>query len=906
MKAFIIALYLLTTSCLFSVPVQPAGAGTSASPYEIANLDNLEWLSVNSDQWHQKYYVQTDDIDATDTQNWNGGEGFSPIGNDVNEFWGSTFNGNGFTIDGLYINLINSYDQGMFGYSKSSTLNNIHLVNVSFTGGSGIGGLVGFKYGGTITNCRVLGTISGSDRVGGLVGDAYSYSGYTTITRCSTDVTVSGTEKVGGLIGNASTHTVSYCSSIANVTATSNRVGGLIGYTYHANVLYSFSEGDVFGGSLSGGLVGHAPLTYINNCYNRANVSGTQYIGGITSSMYESNINRCFSTGQVSGSSYVGAILGERGSWAGVDNTFWDYEVAQYSWSDGGTAKTTTDMQDVDTFTDIATTGLNSAWDFVDNPNDDAENVDIWRIHPDYNDGYPTFSWLILDTEFEAVGTEHVVGEVIQFNDLSIGEPTSWEWDFNDDGTIDATEQNPTFTFTSAGTYTVTLTAHTAANTDSETITDYITIFDPDVERNLVAFYPFNGNTLDESGNEHHGINYGASQVADRFGNPASAYDFDGSNDYMEMGSWFNYNDFSISLWINRDMIGSDWRTIIDNNHPNNWVLQSYQNSNTCGFGVYPDGNSEFTLALNEWKHVVCIKDGTNLRTYVNGILEDSTQMSATVTYSNPYLRISRWGTNGRYFNGQIDDIRMYDRGISESEVALLYGETIVPPTYEMSLVTSASEDFGNVYFGQDDTKEIILSNDGTADVTITNVEFEAGSSDTYTFDYAGISTPIEPGATASIFVTFTPSAEDVFTGTLNISNNSTNNPMIQVTFTGNGEYDSLPAPSNVGFTLDNGNAVITWDAVTTTEHGIAVTPDFYIVNYSETVESDPNAYYHLVITDQTSFTHQGVSFFADQMFYQVIAVRDYAGEYPVIFNINQQQQTKTMWLEFKRNHSIR
>lgn len=64
----------------------------------------------------------------------------------------------------------------------------------------------------------------------------------------------------------------------------------------------------------------------------------------------------------------------------------------------------------------------------------------------------------------------------VQFTDQSTNEPTSWEWDFNNDGTVDSTEQNPTYTFNTAGTYTVKLTATNSAGSDEETKTEYITV----------------------------------------------------------------------------------------------------------------------------------------------------------------------------------------------------------------------------------------------------------------------------------------------------------------------------------------------------------------------------------------------------------------------------------------------
>lgn len=76
MKQIIILFLFLTISAFISsIPVQPVGSGNEIDPYIIESLDNLEWLSTTSSSWGS-YFIQTNDIDASDTQNWNSGEGF--------------------------------------------------------------------------------------------------------------------------------------------------------------------------------------------------------------------------------------------------------------------------------------------------------------------------------------------------------------------------------------------------------------------------------------------------------------------------------------------------------------------------------------------------------------------------------------------------------------------------------------------------------------------------------------------------------------------------------------------------------------------------------------------------------------------------------------------------------------
>ncbi|MEI6061300.1 MAG: GEVED domain-containing protein, partial [Bacteroidota bacterium] len=195
------------------------------------------------------------------------------------------------------------------------------------------------------------------------------------------------------------------------------------------------------------------------------------------------------------------------------------------------------------------------------------------------------------------------------------------------------------------------------------------------LQSGLIASYPFNGNVNDESGSGHNGIAYGnPTLIPDRFGNPNKAYSFDGINDYIDLGSWFTYNKFSISFWANQHALTGDYTDIIDNNHSSyqNWVIQS-PNSLDYGFGIAYVGSAGFSLITDQWKHVVCIKDSLSMKTYVNGELKQSVASGYAPNYSNPHLYVSKWGGGNRHFNGKLDDIRFYNRALCESEVLSLF-----------------------------------------------------------------------------------------------------------------------------------------------------------------------------------------------------------------------------------------
>ena len=171
-----------------------AGSGTEQDPYIITNVYQLQEMNNDLDAW----YELGNDIDVSETKNWNGGAGFTPIGNQPNYFTGH-FDGKGHKITGLYISRSDSSFIGLFGASSGSVIKNVGLVNVDVNAvnGNSVGGLVGANYGnGTITNCYSTGSVSGYNGIGGLVG-----SNWGTITNCYSTVSVSEYDCGGGLVG---------------------------------------------------------------------------------------------------------------------------------------------------------------------------------------------------------------------------------------------------------------------------------------------------------------------------------------------------------------------------------------------------------------------------------------------------------------------------------------------------------------------------------------------------------------------------------------------------------------------------------------------------------------------------------------------------------------------------------
>jgi hypothetical protein len=359
---FVIAFFISTG--LFADGVHPSGVGTEEYPYQITSLDNLLWMSTNSGYW-SFYYDQTSDIDASDTQTWNSGAGFIPIGNSSTKFSGH-YNGQNHVIDGLYINRPSIDNQALFGYTNgAATIEHLGVTNVNIHGDSRCGGVAGYLTGTSyISNCYSTGSVSGISNVGGIAGIMFYNCGiYSSFTTC-------------------------------NVSASSSYAGGLVG-TCRSTVTYSFSTGNVSGVERVGGLIGYAAYAFVTDSYSSSNVSSNySYVGGLIG--YNDNtygIYNCYSTGLVNATAaYNGGLIGRNFN-STVGNSFWDMQTSGKTSSAAGTGKTSLEMKNVATYTDLTTVGLSTPWDFVGNPYNDASNMNYWDINSFNNSGYPFLSW---------------------------------------------------------------------------------------------------------------------------------------------------------------------------------------------------------------------------------------------------------------------------------------------------------------------------------------------------------------------------------------------------------------------------------------------------------------------------------------------------------------------------------
>lgn len=254
----------------------------------IAKLVNEEWkLGIN--------ITLTADIDLK-------GIDWTPIGKDDNKAYTGTFDGNGKTITGLTVTGSDQY-AGLFGYIGSGgTVKNVVLegVQIESDNSSGYAGGVAGDSWGTIENCSVSGSVSGTTFAGGVVGSQRGGS----ITGCNSSATVKGVIFAGGIAGETNSGaSLTGCYATRDVTV----------------------ENDGTNNSHAGGVVGYNGGGTLTACYATGSVtgsgSGTIYVGGVTGSNNFGILTACYhakedvsgptgTTGGVAGRNFKGSMFG--------------------------------------------------------------------------------------------------------------------------------------------------------------------------------------------------------------------------------------------------------------------------------------------------------------------------------------------------------------------------------------------------------------------------------------------------------------------------------------------------------------------------------------------------------------------------------------------------------------------
>jgi hypothetical protein len=394
------------------------GSGTPDDPYLIFTAEQLNAVGAQPGDWDKHFRLMAD----IDLSGYRQSE-FHRIGTPEHGRFTGTFDGNYRTISnfqwsrewdryvGLFgivegeqavvknVTLVNpsvtsdigAYVGALVGVVRTATISNCHVRGGTVSGENCVGGLVGRREGGTITDCTVTATVCGANRVGGLLGHAY----WGLIERCSAagQVTADSVESecwaAGGLIGEHQNGTVADCYAHCSVKS-QRGAGGLIGQNGTASVYRCWADGVVSGGQDVGGLMGRNDGGTITDCYCLTDTCGGVFVGGLVGQngpscdciVHEDGlIERCYAAGPVSGTSDLGGLVAvnKKGR---ITDCFWDMQTTGSQSSAGGSGMTTLQMQSLSTY-------AMAGWDF----DAEAQNgtQDIWcALAPG---SYPRLAW---------------------------------------------------------------------------------------------------------------------------------------------------------------------------------------------------------------------------------------------------------------------------------------------------------------------------------------------------------------------------------------------------------------------------------------------------------------------------------------------------------------------------------
>ena len=312
-------------------PTTPKGDGKT-EPYQIGTAEELYWfaglvngtlpdggkknLSANA-ILTANITVNTGVLDAnknlvskSDLTEW------EPIGARWSPYTG-TFDGQGYTISGLYFNNPHSSYVGLFGcIGANGKISNVGVLDSYFQFSALGGGVCGVNYG-TVRDCKNTGSVRGFSTIGGVCG-LNEKGGI--IENSFNEGTVSGTgdnaQQVGGVSGY-NNGTIKSCYNTASVSGQES-VGGVCGFNSVGTTTNCFNEGTVSGQNFVGGVCGNGCGVTTTNCFNEGTVSGQNFVGGVCGYdyNYDGRLTNCYylsntATGGINGKDVSGKAEGK-------------------------------------------------------------------------------------------------------------------------------------------------------------------------------------------------------------------------------------------------------------------------------------------------------------------------------------------------------------------------------------------------------------------------------------------------------------------------------------------------------------------------------------------------------------------------------------------------------------------
>ena len=617
------------------------GDGAQANPYQVATAEQLNYVRALLNQ-SGVYFIQTADIDLTDYlaeggawwQEW-GDAGWQPVGDLDNPFPGE-YDGGGFMVRGLEIQR-DTDCLGLFGHlGVGGKISNLQVITAregavkGADGGQFVGALLGYNAGGTVEACRSSGAVSGGDAVGGLVG-ANTAAGV--VRQSESDCVTGGT----------------------------SRVGGLVGWNDNASIEQGHAAGSVGAAESAGGLVGsHTAGGAISNCHAAGSVlrttgaADTGFGGFVGFAGDGTSIAHSFSVGGVdyanqddpADKGFVGTKSG-----AGVFTAnFFDAEASGQTSDAAGAAapQLTAAMNLQATFTA-------AGWDFAGETINGTE--DIWEMDGSSNNGYPFFSWQSFPlprVETHAVteitgGAATAGGEVLDPGDSPVTE-RGLTWGRQRPLSLANSDGRLVDGGVGIGTFAGDLTGLASGATYA------------------VRAYAINAQ----------GTGYGEERIFTTLRvPPGNALDFDGVDDHVVIADDPGLDltaAYTIEAWIRPDSFS--WLGgIVSKYHSsgaNGFTLRLGVTGNSRGIGFDQLETADDLLTAGQWVHVAAVNDNGARALYLNGVAQTLSGTPISVTANSEPIMIGvdyNTGTSGRFFDGRIDEVRIWNTARTESDI---------------------------------------------------------------------------------------------------------------------------------------------------------------------------------------------------------------------------------------------
>jgi len=287
----------------------------------------------------------------------------------------------------------------------------------------------------------------------------------------------------------------------------------------------------------------------------------------------------------------------------------------------------------------------------------------------------------------------------------------------------------------------------------------------------MIVYYPFNGNTNDESGNENHLTNNGALPTCDRIGIYNAALFFDGSNDFCIAPNSTSLNpseNLTMIAWVfPQSTNGSQYIVRKSTVLPyKGYFMRILNGSLSIWFGSAPqDIITNVIIPENSWSQIAVTFNSGNYKVFLNSQLQESGSASYDLICDSD-LYISKHFTSAGYFNGRIDDVRLYNRTLIESEIQELYSEEVLQPIVvnlgdditvcetEPIVLDAGNPGYSYLWTTGETTQTISVTSSGNYSVEVSNACLTASDTVNVTFNPLPV---VDAGDTATIYIGYTP-----------------------------------------------------------------------------------------------------------------------------------------------------